>query len=162
MTWGNPPKLAPSKPKPGKKITPEDLAKTGSEDGHQAAVFCWAADSLDRFPQLKWMHAIPNGGSRHIAEATKMVAAGTRSGVWDIFLPCPVRQPHDSIAPDGAYHGLYIEMKEPKRRNHKNGGLSEEQVNFGQYAKNAGYRCAVCYTWEEARDVIVNYLKGKL
>jgi hypothetical protein len=35
MTWGNPPKLEPTVPKPGKKITPEQLAASGSEDRHQ-------------------------------------------------------------------------------------------------------------------------------
>jgi hypothetical protein len=151
MTWGNPPKFIPTKPKQGKKITPEDLAASGSEDGHQAALFCWAADNCGQYPQLKWLFAIPNGGSRHIVEAIKMVGAGTRSGVWDVFLPCNYK-----------YHGCFIEMKEPKRRNHKDGGLSIEQIAFGQYVESEGYYCAVCYSWEEARDVLINYLEGRL
>lgn len=157
MTWGNPPKFEAAPAKPGKKITPEQLAASGSEDGAQMAVFCWAADNCGQYPQLKWLHAIPNGGSRHIAEAGKMVAAGLRSGVWDIFLPCPIQT-------DWAkqYAGLYIEMKEEKRRKHKNGGLSDEQVEFGNYATQMGYYCAVCYTWEEARDVILKYLECKV
>lgn len=157
MTWGNPPKLEPTKPKPGKKITPEDLAKTGTEDGAQMAVFCWAADSVGKYPELKWLHAIPNGGQRNVIEAGKLVAAGTRSGVWDIFLPCPVQTEWAN-----QYAGLYIEMKQEKRRNQKNGGLTEEQLEFGEYAEKMGYFCCVCYTWEEARDVIVNYLELKL
>ncbi len=40
MTWGNPPKFIPTKPKDGVKITPEMLAKSGSEDGAQMAIFC--------------------------------------------------------------------------------------------------------------------------
>lgn len=161
MTWGNPPKFKPDPPKPGKKIEPQDLAKTDTEDGHQAAVFCWSASMWEQYPQLQWMHAIPNGGSRHIAEATKMVAAGTRSGVWDIFLPWS-NIGYMQEWNGNYYHGLYIEMKEPKRRNHKNGGLSEDQIAFGRYAKEAGYVCAVCYTWEEARDVIIRYLEGRI
>lgn len=162
MTWGNPPPLEPIKPKQGKKITPEDLAKSGSEDGHQAALFCWAADNVGKYPPLKWLHAIPNGGSRHIAEATKMVAAGSRSGVWDVFLPYPVRQPYYISVPDGGYHGIYIEMKKPNRRTHKDGGLSKEQLEFGRYAEAMGYFCAVCYTWEEARDILIRYLENKV
>lgn len=152
MTWGNPPKLEPTILKPGKKITPEQLAASGSEDGHQMAVFCWAADNCGQYPALKWLHAIPNGGSRHIVEAGKMVAAGLRSGVWDIFGPMPK---------DG-YCGIYLEMKEEGRRNKKDGGLSKEQIEFGQYAENAGYFCAVCYTWIEARDTLINYLDGRI
>ena len=157
MTWGNPPKFEAAPAKPGKKITPEQLAASGSEDGHQMAVFCWAADNCGQYPALKWLHAIPNGGSRHIVEAGKMVAAGLRSGVWDIFLPCPI-QTEWAVQ----YAGLYIEMKEPKRRKHKNGGLSDDQVEFGGYARVAGYYTAVCYTWEEARDILIKYLELKV
>ena len=157
MTWGNPPKLEPTAPKPGKKITPEQLAASGSEDGNQMAIFCWAADSVGKYPALKWLHAIPNGGSRHIVEAGKMVAAGLRSGVWDMFLPLPI---HTEWAKQ--YAGLYIEMKEAKRRKHKNGGLSEDQLEFCQYAEQMGYYCAVCYSWEEARDVLIKYLEREV
>lgn len=157
MTWNNPPKFEPTLAKPGKKITPEMLAASGSEDGHQMAVFCWAADNCGQYPALKWLHAIPNGGSRHIAEAGKMVAAGLRSGVWDIFLPLPIQTEWAK-----QYAGLYIEMKEPKRRKHKNGGLSEEQAEFGNYARSMGYYTAVCYAWEEARDVLIKYMELKI
>jgi len=156
MTWGNPPKLEPIKPKQGKKITPEDLAKSGTEDGNQAALFCWAADNVSRYPQLKWLHAIPNGGHRHVAEASKLVAAGTRSGVWDIFLPVPVLYRFQP------FHGCYIEMKKAARKNHKDGGLTKEQIEFGEYAAYAGYFTAICYSWEEARGVLINYLEGRL
>lgn len=151
MTWGNPPKFKSDPPKQGKKITPEQLAASGTEDGHQAAIFCWAADSVGKYPQLKWMHAIPNGGSRHVAEATKMVAGGLRKGVLDIFLPYAIPQ---------KYHGLYLEMKIEKRRNEKNGGLTDEQIEFIDFATEANYACHVCYSWIEARDVILKYLEG--
>jgi hypothetical protein len=157
MTWGNPPKFEPTVAKAGKKITPEQLAASGSEDGHQMAVFCWAADNCGQYPALEWLHAVPNGGSRHIVEAGKMVAAGLRSGIWDIFLPLPIQTEWAKM-----YAGLYIEMKEPKRRKHKNGGLSDEQLKFGKYAEQMGYYCKVCYTWIEARDALINYLEGRI
>ena len=156
MTWGNPPKLEPSKPKQGKRITPEDLAKSGTEDGHQAALFCWAADSVGKYPQLRWLFAIPNGGSRHIVEATKMVAAGTRAGVPDLMLPCAAASFYKV-----KYAGCFIEMKIEKRRNQKDGGLSEEQIEWIVKLREI-YYVAVCYSWEEARDVLINYLEGKL
>lgn len=160
MTWGNPPKLEPTKPKQGKKITPEDLAKSGSEDGAQMAVFCWAADNVGKYPSLKWLHAIPNGGQRNVIEAGKLVAAGTRSGVWDIFLPSPMHT--GGPLNFKQFHGCYVEMKKPERRTHKDGGLRKKQVEFGQYAKNNGYYCKICYSWEEAREVLINYLEGRL
>lgn len=156
MTWGNPPKFIPTKPKQGKKITPEDLAASGSEDGHQAALFCWAADNVGKYPQLKWLHSIPNGGERNVIVATKMIGTGTRSGVWDVFLPLPI---HTEWAVQ--YAGLYIEMKREKYRTVKDGGLRKEQIEFGNYAREIGYFTAICYSWEEARDVLIKYLEVK-
>lgn len=153
MTWGDPPPFIAKQLKKAKAVTPEQLAaSSGSEDGNQMAVFAWAASMCGQYPQLKWLHAIPNGGSRNIAEATKMVAAGLRKGVLDIFLPWPHWQ----------LHGLYIEMKVEKRRTEKNGGLTDEQIEFIEYATGAGYCCKVCYSWIEARDVVLLYLEGKL
>lgn len=157
MTWGNPPKFVNVDKPPAKKVTPEQLAKSNSEDGHQMALFAWSASMLAQYPQLEWMHAIPNGGSRNVAEATKLVATGTRAGVWDIFLPCPVQTEWAKM-----YAGLYIEMKAPAARNKKNGGLTDEQIKFSQYAERAGYATKVCYSWIEAKDTIMAYLEGRL
>lgn len=160
MTWSNPPKFENGPKKQGKKIIPEDLAKSGTEDGHQMAVFCWAADNVGKYPELKWLHAIPNGGQRNVIEAGKLVAAGTRSGVWDIFLPYPMHT--GGPLNFKQFHGCYVEMKKPERKNHKDGGLTKEQLEFGVYARNNGYFTKVCYSWEEARDTLIAYMEGKL
>lgn len=157
MTWGNPPKFVPTERKSGKLIQPEDLL-TGKEDGEQAALFCWAALSVGKYPQLAWLHSIPNGGSRHIVEAMKFVATGTRKGVPDTFLPVPIRQSW----PTGIWHGCYIELKLIKRRKEKDGGCSKDQLRWIDYLKQAGYYVKVCYGWEDARDTLVAYLEGKL
>jgi hypothetical protein len=157
MTWGNPPPFKSAPHKKGKLVTPEKLAASGTEDGSQMAVFCWAAANCGQYPELKWLHSIPNGGSRHILEAIKMVAAGLRSGIWDIFLPLPIQTEWAK-----QYAGLYIEMKEESKRTKKNGGLTDEQIEFGDYAVKMGYYCKVCYTWEEARDILIKYLTLKV
>jgi|SRR5882724_484789 len=157
MTWNNPPPIVPTKAKAGKRITPEQLAASGSEDGEQSAVFCWAAASVGKYPELKWLHAIPNGGDRHIATASKMVATGLRSGVWDIFLPLPIQTEWAKV-----YAGCYIEMKHKKYKTHKYGGLTKEQVEFKNYAIRMGYYVAVCYSWKEARDILIAYLELKV
>src|SRR5258706_547097 len=151
MTWGDPPKLKSDPPKQGKKITPEMLA-TGSEDGEQAALFCWAADHVSKYPQLEWLFAIPNGGSRHIAEATKMVAGGVRKGVPDILLPWPMAFTTNI---KDCYAGCFIELKIEKRRKEKNGGCSQNQLEWIKQLKLNGYYVAVCYGWTEARDVLI-------
>lgn len=157
MTWRNPPPFEATPAIPSKRVTPEALAKSGSEDGEQMAIFAWAALNVGRYPCLKWLHSIPNGGQRHIAEATKMVAAGLRKGVLDIFLPY---SPYYWIK--FKYYGCYIELKTEKRRKEKNGGLTDEQIDFIEYAESAGYYCKVCYGWEEAKETLIAYLEGKL
>jgi hypothetical protein len=127
-------------------IKPEDFVN-GSETGEQKAVFAWAGLNQHLYPQLKWLHAIPNANSH------RMVAEGVRAGVSDIFLPWP----NMTVGDHGA-SGLYIEMKIEKRRNQKNGGLSQDQIDFIDYATKAGYKCEVCYSWLEARDRILEYL----
>lgn len=155
MTWGNPPSFKPEPVKPGKKITPEMIAGD-SESSHQKALFAWAALSVGKYPALAYMFAIPNGGLRDIRTASTLKAEGVKSGVPDIFLPWPNWRPVKIL------HGCFIEMKLEKYRNRKNGGCSEEQIEFIEWAVTAGYYCKVCYSWIEAKDTLINYLEGKV
>ena len=155
MTWKSS-RLQTPKPPPGKPVTPEQLAASGSEDGNQAALFCWAAIYVEQYPQLKNLFAIPNGGNRHIVEAIKFVGTGTRAGVPDIMLAC------SGGGINGYLNGLFIEMKKEIYRNRKNGGRSDEQIEWGNRLTQAGYLVAVCYNWQEARDTLINYLEGRL
>lgn len=144
MTWGNPPPFKSDVPKKGKVVTPEQLAGE-SEHSQQVALFAWAAMNVGKHPALAYMFAIPNGGLRDVRTATNLKAEGVKAGVPDIFLPWVIQ-----------YAGLFIEMKVGKNK------PTKEQTNFIDYAMSAGYYCDVCYSWEEARDKIVNYLEGKV
>lgn len=140
---------------PKSMITPEQMAKAGDESSEQKAVFCWAALSVGKYPQLKWLHAIPNANSH------RQVAEGVRGGVSDIMLPWPKQRQdaHGYVESfKYGYHGLYIEMKIEKRRNQKNGGCSEDQIAFQEYANSVGYKAIVCYGWKEAVVAIEGYL----
>ena len=46
------------------------------EEVEQTCLFRWAAYSLGAHPELKLLHAIPNGGKRSKSEAARMKAAG--------------------------------------------------------------------------------------
>jgi hypothetical protein len=110
------------------------------------------------------MFAIPNGGLRDIRTATNLKAEGVKSGVPDIFLPTPFIA-NDTDHNNNSYIlycGCFIEMKRKIFKNRSNGGCSEEQIDFIEWTASAGYYCKVCYTWEEARDCLVNYLEGRL
>lgn len=129
-------------------MTPEDIAKAGTEHAHQAALFCWANSVKQQYPMLQFMHAIPNGGLRNKVTASRLRAEGVKAGVCDVFLPYP-------IDVKGVYlsHGLYIEMKKPGK-----GRVSDAQNEFMAYVKGRGYIVIVCETWLDARNAILTYL----
>jgi hypothetical protein len=116
------------------------------EHAEQVKVIVWARWNEGRYPCLKWLHAIPNGGKRDVVVAIKLKAEGVKPGVSDLFLPYPV-------AP---YAGLYVEMKA------KDGSLSEAQADFLEYANSVGYAAAVCFGSDEAIKTIEDYLEGVL
>jgi len=157
MIWGNPPPIVPTILRPGKVINPEDIAGD-SESSQQKALFLWVAQNVSKYPQLAYIFAVPNGFFATIAQKGKMKAEGLRSGVPDIFLPYAIQYDYEAAR----YHGCFIEMKIEKYRNRKNGGCSEEQIDFINYAASSGYYCKVCYNWMEARDTLITYLEGKL
>ena len=118
-----------------------------SEEQEQAAVIEWKILMMPQFPDLKWLHHVPNGGERHPAVAAKMKAQGVVPGVPDLDLP---------VARCG-YHGLRIEMK---RR--KGGRLSEDQKEWIDGLNKNGYLAVVANGSDEACDIIYKYLTGEL
>ena len=120
------------------------------EDAHQVALFAWAGMNVGRLPDLRKLYAIPNGGARNRVVAAKLKAQGVRAGVLDISL---------DVARQG-YHGLRIELKRPGNKLLKTrpGVLSIEQHARIADLTADGYLAKVCYGWEEARDVLQEYL----
>lgn len=57
------------------------------EASEQEHLFEWAAYMSGKYPELKLMHHIPNGGSRNSAEAANLKRQGVKAGMPDIFLP---------------------------------------------------------------------------
>lgn len=128
-----------------KLIDPAEYAKVGTEHAHQVALFIWASQHFDEFPELRFMFAIPNGGERNVKVASRLKAEGVKAGVADVFLPVP-RLPR--------YNGLFIEMKKPK------GVLRPDQRTFGKEMIARGYAFAVAYSWQHAAAYIAQYLKN--
>ena len=100
------------------------------------------------------LFAIPNGGARDARTGAMLKKEGVRAGVLDLFLAKP-----DLIGPV-LFHGLFIEVKVPGRRNRIAGGLTAEQARFRTKAMAEGYPCEVVYTTQEGIDVISRYLAG--
>ena len=94
-----------------------------------------------KYPILRWVFAIPNGGHRIKSVAVKMKSEGVRAGVWDIFVP---------VAVEG-FSGLFIEMKFGKNK------LTSKQKKFMDMVGGA-YQFSVCYDGIKAARVIGDYL----
>ena len=149
-------------------MTPSQLVKSDTEAAHQTVLFAWAAVAMNHgfsvanawakglnpavtatepvIPELKWLHHIPNGGSRgndvrsQQIRGAQLKAQGVKSGVSDLCLP--VKRGH--------YSGLYLEMKRPAEkpvRPTSKGGVSDEQCEFGRFVKTQGFYFSVCYSW---------------
>ena len=115
------------------------------EAQEQRALFDWAAYAQNRWPELGMLYPIHNGGSRDPREAHNLRMQGVKPGVPDICLPVP----------RNGYAALYIELKR------KSGGvLSDKQRVWLKALTRAGNRAVVCRGFEEARETILEYLRG--
>ncbi len=145
-------------------MSPQQLAKQGTESGEQKALFAWArvaywlgfayandernygkAVTLPNrplIPALQWLHSIPNGGLRDIRTAARMKAEGLKPGIADIFLPWPIE----------GMHGLYIELKK------SNGKSSDDQLAFQTYCLSVGYLHTFAFGWRQGANLIESYL----
>lgn len=142
MTWGNPPPFKPDPPRRFKIIRPEDIAGA-SEGSHQKALMVWAALNVNIYPQLKWLVHIPNGGTRNIREAVELKAQGVKAGVPDLALFWPTKR----------FAGLFIELKYGRNK------TSIEQDEWLAYLSSAGYMTTVQWSWDGARDILIDYLE---
>ena len=97
-----------------------------------------------RWPELGLLYAVPNGGQRHPAIASKLKAEGVKPGVPDLCLPVP----------RCGCHGLYIELKRIKGST-----TSDEQKAWISALQGQGYRAVVCKGADEAWSVIQAYLR---
>lgn len=133
-------------------ITPEQLAKSGSEHAHQMALMQWCAQNVNQHAILKRLFAVPNGGERSASVAASMRAEGVKPGVPDLCLPAPMY----------SFAGLYIEMKRPELAIALKGGLSKDQEDWIKYLLDARYAVVVCYGWQAAVEAIKDYLSGNI
>lgn len=111
----------------------------------QQTLFEWAALMEAKVPELRLMYHVPNGGSRNSIEAENLKRQGVKAGVPDVCLPVA----------RGNSHGLYIEMKAGDNK------PTEKQQEWLTALEKQGYATAVCYSWEDAVNIITNYLKGE-
>ena len=118
----------------------KDEAYKGYEDDLQAACFNWT-----RYQHHKVLcYHSPNGGKRNGREAAKFKAMGVVPGIPDIIVDHP----------NGGYHGLRIELKA------KGGRLQDSQIKILNKMANAGYLCAVVWSFNSFKKLITDYVNG--
>jgi hypothetical protein len=108
----------------------------------------WARLQTNVHPELRLLYAIPNGGYRTPITASRMKAEGVKAGVPDLHL---------GVARQG-FLTLYIEMKVPKSPGKAAGRTSDEQHQWIIDLQNEGHRVEVAYGWEQAKDILLDYL----
>lgn len=91
----------------------------------------------------KLLFAIPNGGVRNKVTARRLKKEGVQEGVPDLFLAIPI----DST------HGMFIEMKYGSNK------TTDAQNEMIELFTKVGYKCEVCYTFDDFKKVIDDYLK---
>lgn len=113
-----------------------------SEAQHQQAVVYWARINAKEYPELYWLHHIPNGGERDKRTAYFMTQQGVVRGIADLYLPVPAH----------GKHGLYIEMKAD------GGVLSRDQERFRDHCFDHGYGWMAAFHHKVAINCITDYL----
>jgi hypothetical protein len=118
------------------------------ESDEQKTVIAWAALAQGTWPDLRLLHAVPNGyygGKDRIAAAkhfNRLRAEGLRPGWPDLNLPVA----------RGPFIGLAIEMKRSGQT------PTPEQVDFLGLLTKAGHRTRVCFSASEAIETLREYL----
>jgi len=123
-------------------VEPNKAKREEPEFAEQREMFAFLKRYEGRYPDLHWVHAVPNGLALLPTVAKKAVEQGVRAGVFDTFTPC-CRQ---------GFPGLYVEMK------YGGNDLSEPQRAFQRHLMKEGYKHNVAWHWIDAVSIILDYL----
>ena len=116
-----------------------------SESWEQQWLFVKARELEPKWPELKWLYAVPNGATTGQREGARLKAEGLKAGVPDICLP---------VSRCG-WHGLYIELK---RQNGTASDVSVAQRRWLEGLAWQGYRTLWSAGHEAALAAILEYL----
>lgn len=106
----------------------------------QATIVAWA-----RLNGIRLFH-VPNGGSRHAAEAARMKKIGVEPGVPDLCIPTMA----------GGYGALFLEVKS------KNGKPTPKQLDWIGYLNGQGYLALTAWGADHGMMLIREYVEGRI
>ena len=142
----------------GRRKKPPLYYRAMSEHEHQVEFIKMAKRHYFKYPDLKYLHAVPNGSDRHMLVAIKLKEEGVIKGPFDIFLD----------AKRGRYSAFRLEIKSPPAISVKTGKPWEstrgrptpEQRKFEAFYRANGMFAAYAWGWEEAWDITHWYIQG--
>lgn len=165
-------------------MKPADLARSGTESGHQRAVFCWAAYAMQHgFDEARqWMLGVPEGKKAWQVQGGYLNPDLNNPVVpelkWLHHIPNGGARGEDARTrairgnalkaegvkagvldlclpvKRGKYSGLYIEMKKPGKLS----TVSAEQREFKAFVESQGFATGVCDDYKQAIALIEEYL----
>lgn len=118
--------------------------KSPEEDLHIACME-WSQLQINRYPALRWLVHVPNGGARSKAEAGRLKAMGVKKGYPDLVINKRA----------GQWAGLAIELKSDK------GVASSEQLEWLEMFSSEGYLVAICKSLDAFIQTTTIYLSGE-
>jgi len=135
--------------RPATPRTPRQAVPVPTERQEQKWLIQWCDQNAHLIPALGRVYAIMNAGgysggfAANKLRVIEAVRQGVRKGYPDIGL---------DVA-RGGYHGLRIEIKRER-----GGTTAPEQREWHEWLREQGLRVEVCKGFEEARDVLLEYL----
>lgn len=121
------------------------VKRAAPEEDLQRACMDWVFLNTARYPKLKFMVHVPNGGKRPKGEAGKLKAMGCRAGYPDLTLPRRHLR----------YFGLAMELKSPT------GSVSAEQRVWLDGFADDGWLVAVIRSLDDFIAVTTLFLEGR-
>lgn len=116
------------------------------EHQEQVRVFEWALDNETRYPDLRWLFAVPNFagrlGRKTAKQGARLKAEGRKPGVPDMILPVARRH----------YRGFVIELKAGKNR------PTKEQEEWLAHFVSQNWLAIVVYSADSAISALTAYL----
>lgn len=116
------------------------------EHVEQTGYFYWARQHEGQYPELQFVHAVPNGRQRTWIDAKWLHDEGVRGGPPDVM--------YDGDSSGQTWPGFRLEFKQPGCSHE----TSELQDKFLSHYFHVGLFVAVVDYWQEAVNITIQYL----
>lgn len=131
------------------------MRKKRDEELNQVSLVSWFRV---QYPQYRYLITIPsfgeNIGPRRMQRLKQM---GLTPGWPDIYIAIPSYVKYTDASKKTnkrLKYGLFIEMKTAKTKQTK------QQQLIGEQLTAKGYLVSVCHNWDQAREIVKEYLNG--